>query len=173
MTDWLRSSALMIPTPPTHGPQGPLAPPYADLYASEWYRIRQDDEAGLLYVSGIIGNHGNISARRSVTVAVGITTYYFGAFRRTDERRTQVGKGLRPGDEEFTEPTVSPLRFRADGYEYNFEVKVDIFHVLADLTRANNSSKYEGYWAYPMDQANEDSGSFTLTAEDAQATHEG
>lgn len=171
MTDWRGSSAVMIPRPPTHGPQGPLAPPYADLYASEWYRIRQDDAAGTLSVSGIIGNHGNISPGRSVTVAVGITTYYFGAFRRTDERRTQVGEGLRPGDEVFTEPTVAPLVFRSDGYEYTFEVKVDIFHVLADLTRANNSSIYPGYWAYPMDQANVDSGSFTLTADDAQATH--
>ena len=170
MTDQLTYSALMLPRPRTHGPQGPLAPPYADLYASEWYRIRQDEETGILSVSGIVGNHGNISPRRSVTVAVGITTYYRGAFRRTDERWTQIGEGLRPGDETYTEPTEAPLVFHTDGYEYDFEVKVDIFHVLGDLTRANNSSKWESYWAYPVGQADTESNSFTLTAEDAEAT---
>jgi hypothetical protein len=148
----------------------PLEPSIADLYAYPSFRITQDDDAQILYVSGIVGNKGYIPAR-SVTVAVGVSLYLGEAFRRTDERLTRIEDGLRPGDLAYTEPTAVPLEFHSDGYTYILETLVDINHELSDLTRDNNHYSYS-YWAYPIGQLRDgkESQTFSFTAEDIHRT---
>jgi hypothetical protein len=158
--------------PPVPLPDWPMwAPsPYPDLYAYPSFRMQQDEDTNRLFVSGRVGNRGGVPADRSVTVAVGVSTYFGEAFRRTDERRTRMGEGLRPGDIAYTEPTVAPLKFHPDGYNYILEIRVDVGHELSDATRDNNYYWYS-YWAYPIGQLlGEESQAFTIKAEDLDRT---
>lgn len=168
MSDWLRVYGGMIALPPTHGPQGPLAPPYADVYVSNRWRIRQDDDNLRLTVSAIVGNHGNIPTTRQVKVIVGMSLWTFaGAFRFSTERVYMIAPGLRPGEEVYTDPPLGMrLHYASEGLQYIFEARA--LSAMVDLDVTNNSAVW-----YPPFRAyleSESSATFTLSADDIMET---
>jgi hypothetical protein len=140
-------------TGPSPSFQPHLFPPiWADPYAYPSFRFREDHANKRLYVSGTVGNRGNIPNLSPIRVAVGITVRIAGLLIH-NERIVRMER-VRPGELEFTEPeTRAPLAYfnEDNGAKYLFETLIlRADHPLIDVSAANNYYSYT-WWAIDPD----------------------
>ena len=128
-------------------------PPRPDLVARWNFTLRQDVNAGKVYVSGAFYNAGDASIRRPFVIVLGVTITQEATsgsdIVHSVERRTTI-PDLAAGEYMETPETSAPLIYRDQGNaRYDIELILDIMGDVTESKSNNNRSSLRWYFYRP------------------------